>query len=350
MPAPLPPLPAADLDHVLAHTRKLWPAARGTRFFITGGTGFFGTWLLESFARANDSLGLGMRAVVLTRDPVAFARKAPHLAARADLEWVAGDMRNFTFPPGQFPFVIHAASDTTPASAGSDPASAKDAIVAGTERVLAFAAQAGTRKLLLTSSGAVYGPQPPGLTHIPEDYIGRPTTGYGHGKLRSEELCLEHTRRHGCEVKIARCFAFVGPHLPQDAHYAIGNFIRDGLAGGPIRVTGDGTPRRSYLYGADLAVWLWTMLFVAPAGRIYNVGSAADASIADIAHAVARALGRPVSVEILAAPQPGSPCKRYVPGVDRAGSELGLRVQIPLDEAIHRTLAWHRAGHAAKSL
>jgi nucleoside-diphosphate-sugar epimerase len=349
MPAPLPPLPAADLDHVLAHTRQFWPEGKGAAFFITGGTGFFGRWLLESFAHANDALGLRMRATVLTRDPAGFRSKAPHLAARPDLSFIPGDMASFAFPAERFPFVIHAASDTTPVRSGVDPASVEETIVAGTKRVMAFAAQAGARKFLLTSSGAVYGPQPPELTHLPEEYLGRPATPYGRGKLRSEQLCLDHPGT-GCAVKIARCFAFVGPHLPQDAHYAIGNFIRDALAGGPIRVAGDGTPRRSYLYGADLAVWLWALLFAAPASRIYNVGSAADASIGEIAHAVAAARDRPVSVEIKTAPQPGAPVARYVPALNRAERELGLRAWIPLDDAIRRTIAWHRSSAAAKSL
>ena len=85
MPVPAPALPAEDLEHVFRHTRGLWAEAKGAEFFITGGTGFFGRWLLESFAHANDRLGHGMRATVLTRDPAAFAGQAPHLAARADL-------------------------------------------------------------------------------------------------------------------------------------------------------------------------------------------------------------------------------------------------------------------------
>ena len=347
MPAPLPPLPVEDLDHVLAHTAQHWAGARGAAFFITGGTGFFGTWLLESFARANDTLGLGMRAVVLTRDPAAFAAKAPHLTGRNDLQFHQGDLCTFAFPAGSFAYVIHAAADTTIPPAGADPRKIQESIVAGTRWVLDFAAQAGVKKLLFTSSGAVYGVQPSDLTHLPEDYAGRPDpaaagSGYGLGKLASEELCAEHARKLGYEGKIARCFAFVGPHLPLGTHFAIGNFIRDALRGGPIQVAGDGTPLRSYLYAADLAAWLWTLLFTAPAGRIYNVGSPAEVDIAGVAQAVAAALDRPVPVQIMTALQPGAPRARYVPAVDRAGQELGLRAWTPLPAAISRTMAWHR--------
>lgn len=345
MPAAARPLPAEDLDHVLAHTRELWTGARGQSFFITGGTGFFGIWLLESFARANDALALGMRAVVLTRDPAGFAQKAPHLAARTDLAFVPGDMRSFAFPPGRFAYMIHAATDTALPRAGADPTEIKNTIVDGTRRVLDFAAQAGVKKFLLTSSGAVYGTQPAGLTHIPEDHPGRPDpaaegSGYGLGKGISEELCVGHARQFGYECKIARCFAFVGPHLPLDAHFAIGNFIRDARRGGPLQIAGDGTPRRSYLYAADLAIWLWALLFRAPAGRPYNVGSDDDRSIAGHAQCVSDALGGRLEVRMARAPDPAKPLQRYVPAIRRARDELGLQVWISEAEGIRRTLAW----------
>ena len=352
MSAALPPLPVDDLDHVLAHTGQLWAGARGARIFITGGTGFFGRWLLESFARANDRFGLVMHATVLTRDPAAFARKAPHLVSRADLEFHQGDLRSFAYPAGQFTDLIHAAADTGVWTKNETPAGLLERISAGSRHLLDFAATTGVRNFLHISSGAVYGPQPAGLTHVPEDYPGLadplpPGEVWAEGKRLAEQLCLTHASKHGYSLKIARCFAFVGPHL--DENYAVGNFIRDALQGRSILVTGDGTPHRSCLYAADLAIWLWALLWAAPAGRAYNVGSPVGISIAELARAVAAAAGGSLPVRIAARPEPGRPLSIYVPAVDRAESELGLRVRIPLAEAIRRTIAWQRSAQTVLS-
>lgn len=351
MASALPPLPVEDLDHVLAHTGRLWHGARGAVIFITGGTGFFGTWLLESFARANDVHGLGMRATVLTRDPTAFARKAPHLAERRDLTFHQGDLRTFVFPAGRFTHVIHAAADTGVWTKNASPAGLIERIAEGMRHLLDFAAAAGVKNLLHVSSGAVYGPQPAALTHVPEDYPGIADplpdgAAWAEGKRVAERLCIAHAAQHGYALKIARCFAFVGPHL--DENYAISNFLADVLHGRPIQVKGDGTPRRSYLYAADLAIWLWTLLFAGRPGRAYNVGSPEDLSIREVAQAVA-ANGEARAVQVALAPVPGAAISRYVPSIERAETELGLKVWIPLREAIRRTLAWERSARPVLS-
>jgi dTDP-glucose 4,6-dehydratase len=141
---------------------------------------------------------------------------------------------------------------------------------------------------------------------------------------------------------IARLFAFAGPHLPLDLNFAIGNFVRDALKGGPIQIAGDGTPKRSYLYAADLAVWLWTILLRGQPARPYNVGSDEEVNIAELAELVLRNAAPGTSIEIAQSPKPGVPPARYVPCVNRAREELGLRVRIPLDEAIRRMFDWYR--------
>lgn len=344
MTAPLPlPLPADDLAHVLAHTRSHWENLRRGRLLITGGTGFFGLWLLETFVHANAALELGAEAVVLTRDPAAFARKAPRLAGAPGIHLHAGDVRDFAPPDDVFTHIIHAA---TTSGAPVHPEEMSSTILDGTRRVLEFARLCGARRLLYVSSGAVYGPQPPALERIPEDYAGEPPPddpahAYGRGKRMAERMVLEAWRDGGPEPSIARCFAFVGPHLPLDAHFAAGNFLRDALAGRPIRVGGDGTPLRSYLHAADLAIWLWTLLFAGPAGRAYNVGSDQALSIADLARAAAALRTPALPVEIARPPVPGQPPASYVPDTTRVEKDLGVRIRIPLAESLARTYRWH---------
>jgi nucleoside-diphosphate-sugar epimerase len=342
------PLPTSDLDHILNETRPLWEEMRNKRIFITGGTGFFGCWLLESFSHINRTLNLDAEAMVLTRDPTAFAMKCPHLAADPALDFLAGDVRSFSFPEGDFDYVIHAATEASGRQAAEKPLDMLATIIDGTARVLNFAQTHATGKLLLTTSGAVYGKQPAGLTHVPEDYLGGPdpldpASVYAEGKRISELMCALQSRHSPIEIKIARCFAFVGPHLPLDTHFAIGNFIGDVLAGRPIRINGDGTPMRSYLYASDLAIWLWTMLFKSPDLIPVNVGSDNDLSILELARAVVQSLNAAVDIHVSKEVIPGSGIARYVPSVDRARRLLGLKETVDLQEAIRRTATWYVA-------
>jgi nucleoside-diphosphate-sugar epimerase len=336
-----------DLDFILASTSDLWDELRGQSIFLTGGTGFFGCWLVESFCHANHHLDLGAKITILTRNPKAFAEKCPHLAIDPAVILHAGDVRNFSFPDGEFAYVVHAATEARARQAAEAPLEMLSTMVAGTQRTLEFASTHGTRKLLLTSSGAVYGTQPGELTHVPETYRGAPdplnaADVYAEGKRISELLCAIFQKKAGMECKIARCWAFCGPHLPLDEHFAIGNFIGDVLAGRPIQIQGDGTPRRSYLYAADLAAWLWTMLIRAPALEPINVGSAHDLSILELAQTVAATLNPQTEIRVAREPVPGATPPRYVPCVNRAHELLGLVPTVSLAESIYRTAKWSR--------
>jgi dTDP-glucose 4,6-dehydratase len=340
---------STDLDHILEHTRELWAAFQGERLFITGGTGFFGCWLLESFTWAVDRLNLETQAVVLTRDLQAFTRKAPHLAAHPALRFCEGDVRSFDFPQGNFTHIIHAATESSAKLNAENPLLMLDTIVEGTRRTLEFARRCGATNFLLTSSGAVYGKQPPEMSHIPEDYPGAPdpmqaNSAYGEGKRMAEQLCTLYARQTQLQPKIARCFAFVGPYLPLDIHFAVGNFIRDGFHGGPILVNGDGTPYRSYLYASDLVIWLWTILWKGTAFRPYNVGSEQALSIADLAHQVAEHFQPKPAICIAQLPSPNQPANRYVPQTQRARNELGLETWSNLSTAIQQTIRWYIIG------
>lgn len=335
------PAAAGDIEALARSLGPLCAGLAGARVLLTGGTGFFGKWLLNLFLGLREACSLDVSLTVLSRDPGRFLAANPAFGGRAGLSFLEGDVRTFeAAPSAAFDWVIHGA---TPASARldrEDPDEMRSVVVDGTRRVLGLAGACGTRRLLYVSSGAVYGPQPPGVSHLPETSGGEPATAYGKGKKQAEAMCLEASDGR-FECVIARPFAFVGPHLPLDAHFAVGNFIRDCLENRPVMIRGDGTPLRSYLYAADLVEWLLTILLRGENGRAYNVGSEEAISISGLAHLVRERAGTGNEIVIEGTHKPGLPVQRYVPSTQRAQRELGLQQHISLPDAIDRTLSWH---------
>ncbi len=298
------------------------------RIFLTGGTGFFGRSILS--CRKRGLLPPG-EWTILSRSPERFLANNPEFAGLPGISWIAGDVRDFPFPATQFDWIIHAA---TPAVTTLPPGEMRSLVTDGTRRIIEFARRRGAEKLLLTSSGAVYGVQPPELEKIPEEFPCNPVTEYGLAKLEAEKLCLDS----GLPVVLARCFAFTGPYLNREIHFAIGNFIRDALAGREIVIKGDGTPLRSYLYADDLVKWLFRLLMRGEAGRAYNVGSDTALSIHELALLVKRVLKSESEIVMCERAISGRPPSRYIPSIERAERELGLAVEIPLEEAIRRSV------------
>ena len=344
-----------DLDHILDSTRALWAQMRGERLFLTGGTGFFGCWLMESFLWANQRLNLNAKVTVLTRNPQLFISSKPHLALADAVTLINGDVRSFEFPKGEFSHILHAATESNAKINAENPLECLDTIISGTRHVLDFASQCKAKEFLLISSGAIYGKQPDYLTHLAEEYSGAPnpleiSTSYAQGKRTAEHLCCLYSSKSQTRIKIARCFAFVGPYLPLDWHFAIGNFIRDGLRGGPIVINGDGTPRRSYLYAADLATFLWTILFKGQSLRPYNVGSDHSFSILEVAEMVSQRMPSPVGIEIHGKSLPNKALEQYIPDISRIKHELGVQPSLALEEAISRTVRFAQHKNGANSL
>jgi nucleoside-diphosphate-sugar epimerase len=340
-----------DFHRIFDKTAFIWDDLRGMRLFLTGGTGFFGRWLLESLVWANEHYDLNASVLVLTRNSESFEKSAPEIASNPSISFHKGDIRLFDFPEGKFTHIIHGATTAAEETfLGQDPLLKFDTVAQGTRRVLDFAVQCGVKKFLHLSSGSAYGKQPSDMIHIPESYPGAPLTtdnnfdhsALGEGKRAAELLCTIYSAKYGIETKIARCFSFVGPGLPLDIHYAIGNFIRDGLKRREIRVNGDGSQFRSYLYAADLVLWLWTILINGKSSRIYNVGSDESVTIKELAYLVASCFEPTSKVVITKFQKIKTPENRYVPSINRVRMELGLEVYTPLHDSIIKTIFFYK--------
>jgi dTDP-glucose 4,6-dehydratase len=333
----------AELRILVHENQSLFGPLAGASLLITGGTGWFGVWLLDSICIADDMLELGVKITAVSRDPAAFLRRFPGFSGDSRITWIKSDVRRLDARGRGFSHIIHAAADTAAPSSPDSHLQLFETILDGTRQAIA-AAGPGCKSVLLLSSGAVYGPAQPGCGPFAESAAGGPDCAsikntYAEAKRAAEQRgAIAATM--GVPVRIARCFAFVGPHMPFDRHFAIGNFIADAVEGRKISVRSDGRPQRSYLYMSDLMRALLVILISGAVGRPYNVGSDRVLTIEQLAHCVDRVVGGAgVTIEG-AASDPGD---RYVPDMTRLKTELKFAPQVPLEAAIARTAAWYRA-------
>lgn len=240
-------LPTDDLDYVLDCVD--WRSLRGN-VFLTGGTGFIGIWLIETFLYAREKLGLTNTLSVLTRNIISANSRHPHLLKHSGFMWREGDI---TAPMPWYwdhSYTIHAACDSVGRDDATNPLHTWNTIVNGTSLLLRHTSQSrGQQRFMFVSSHGVCYADPENSDAV-----------YANAKLAAESLCGIYHKQTGIRTAVVRPYAIVGPYLPLNAHYAIGNFIRDGLRGGPIRVNGDGTEVRTYVYSADLTAAMWTVL------------------------------------------------------------------------------------------
>ena len=285
----------------------------GARILLTGGTGFVGKWLLQTAKDAQTNSLNRLEIVVPTRQLAAPHVQSAMQIGCPNVSWIEGNFLEDQIDIGRVDMIIHAA---TPASAklnAEDPSEMLRVNIAAMESVLHLAGN--DTPLLFTSSGAVYGTQPKSMTHIPERSIDPSPpidqlNAYAQGKQAAERMCREAGDEGRCNPIVARLFAFGGEYLPRDTHFAIGNFVQNALDRKPIVIKGDGRARRSYLYGADMATWLWCALASGGNEGPFHIGSENSISVLELAQNVAR-----VSGEVLG----------YVPAI---------AVSIPVDESL----------------
>ncbi len=341
-----------DSDLVVSAFRRipvmeaLASGLQGRHLLLTGGTGFFGKWLLSLLHEINRQ-GAGVQVTVVSRHPTRFLEAQPHYRDCAWLQWLASDVRELCELSGKpVDMVLHAATDTS-AAANARPLELFDTIVGGARKVLDLAVRDGAQRILFTGSGAQYGNLPSHLPVREDSLLACPSTAvgsvYGAAKRAQETLATIYAQQFGLETVLTRCFAFAGPGLPLDAHFAIGNFIRDAVEADAIVPNSAGEAVRSYLHGADLAAWLLFLLIHGKSGEAYNVGSDEAISIRDLAERIGARLAPHKPVRILG--EPGGTRSYYVPDIAKARA-IGLDVWTTLDTSIDSMGQWARYGRA----
>ena len=337
-----------DVEEVLKEGHPLLAPLKGGKILITGGTGFAGTWLAETLAWLNDKQGYGVRIQLLAKHASEFRARAPHLAGRRDVSLIDRNAKDIIELDDDITHIVHAAANPDNRLHASDPLRVMGVISKGTESALAAASRiSGLKKFLNISSGLVYGPQPLGLEAMPESYSGGPDCAsimsvYAEAKRYAETLCAVHRNQFKMPVVTARPFAFIGPYQLLDKPWAVNNFINDALRGGPINILGDEKTVRSYMYPSDMAFWLLRILAAGESGHVYNVGSPCGVTLKELADKIASNFTPQPEVVLASNDHRSQRRSRFVPDVKAAETALGLKIRVGIDEAIKKTLLWHR--------
>jgi dTDP-glucose 4,6-dehydratase len=332
-----------DCAQALAPQLERLSQLKNRVLYVTGGTGFVGTWLAEMVSYLNDNHSFNTRLMLVARDLESFRAKVPHLAQRKDLELISLDVKNIREIPEEVNYLVHAAASPDNRQHMSDPIGVMETITRGTGALLDAAVKLpALGKILNLSSGQVYGRQIEYEARIPETRAGTLncdsiTSVYPEAKRYAETLCCAYWSQYKMPVVTARPFAFMGPYQGMDKPWAINNFFRDALKDNTIRIIGNGLPERSYLYPSDMAVWLLSILVGGRPGLAYNVGSPCGITLAQLAEKIKKYARSASKIEIRGMNDDRS---RFIPDDTLCRESLSLGVTVDIDEALQRSLRW----------
>ncbi len=328
-------LPQQDLESIINDTQSLWP--RNKNFFVTGGTGFFGRWLIESISLLENKLNSNNTFYILSRgDAKVNLKKIPALN-QSCFKIIQGDLKDFILPPVAFDYVIHAAADVGQAKLGGQLLEVYQTLVSGTQNLLEQLKKQKLTKFLLVSSGAVYGPHSVPVNEQSNCQLSMEnlSSAYAEGKRSAEWLTLAYSKTHGLPVNCVRCFAFVGPYA--DPGMAVMDFLNAKANGKSVVVKAPETVR-SYMYPTDLICGLFLILFRADSQKTYNLGSDHQVTLGQLALKITG--NKSDAQDNVVDSANGLSGTFYVPNVDKLNRELNFKLKVNLDTALTKTLNW----------
>jgi nucleoside-diphosphate-sugar epimerase len=292
------------------------PAGTGT-VLVTGAAGFVGSHVVEHLpSRGRPVIGVDLRPA----------------EDRPGVRHVVGDLRTMDLAPllDGVTSVIHLA-----ALPGVRPSWARfeeyvESNIVMTRRLLEAGIAAGVRRMVIASSSSVYGNRRDGT--MAEDQPPAPVSPYAVTKLAAEQLALAYAARPGSGLTVTalRLFTVYGPRQRPDM--LISRIISAVLAGSEIRVFGDGTQRRDFVFVGDVVRAIAAALDSPGPSRVSNVGTGREISVNGIIALIGELLGRePVVVrEHRQAGDVPFTCA----DTSRTAEAIGFRASVPLREGL----------------
>jgi dTDP-glucose 4,6-dehydratase len=328
-----------DFKYIQESLNEELSIIQSKKILIIGGTGFFGTNFLTSLKYLIEKDIINCKIDIMSRSFSDFEKTFPDLFEFQNFSFISHDITKVFEIENKYDFVIHSATTASEDLTLTNPLLLLKTSIEGTSNVLDFCLK-NNSTLLYISSGAVFGKnyslnkkftEPNLIDSLDQNH------SYAYGKICAENLCYHFSSQFNLTIKIARCFAFVGPHLPLNSHFAIGNFINNVLKNEKISINTKGKSIRSYLYTSDLIIWLIKVLVVGENLKPYNVGSPYGISVKDLAIKLDNMFKVGLNIDN-AYEKP----TLYVPNIDDSLSDLNISNIIDLETAINKTIEWNR--------
>jgi nucleoside-diphosphate-sugar epimerase len=314
---------------------------------VSGGTGFMGKWIAEMVSYINETGKYNIKLYLLGRDIGKFKEEVPHLAEKPFVSLIEQDVRYLHNLPSDANYIIHAAGTPDNREHVSHPLKTIETFYKGTQSILDAATRLpDLRKIVHLSSHQVYG-RNDSEKLINENFAGilEPNTVsncYAESKRISETLCSYYRNYLKLPIFVLRPFAFIGPYQDLEKPWAINNFIRDGILGGPIRILGNGLTERSYLYGSDMAFWILKSLIDGKVGENYNLGSNHSISLNDLAIKIQHQMDSKIEILSKSSKESYTNLSRLVPNTNRITKDLNVVETFDIGGAIDRTILWNK--------
>jgi UDP-glucose 4-epimerase len=294
---------------------------RGDRILITGGAGFIGSHLADALVTNND-------VRVLDDFSGGFRDQVPDEATI-----VEGDVRDPSVLDRAMDgvdVIFHEAAVVSVPKTVDDPLTSNDVNVTATVRLLERAREESAR-VVSASSAAIYGN--PDSVPITETAPLEPTSPYGIQKLTLDHYTRLYHDLYDLDTVVLRYFNVYGPRAEAGEYGdVVSVFLRQGRAGGPITVEGDGEQTRDFVHVDDVVQANLRAATTDAVGEAYNVGCGTETTISALARKIRGLTGGDTPIEHVD-PRPGD-IDESLADISKARERLGYEPTIDLGEGL----------------
>ena len=272
-------------------------ALRGARVLVTGATGMIGSALAEALLLMNAAQGMDIEIYAAGRSEAGIRERFGEAMDGPRFHYVPYDATKPLALDFETDYVVHAATSAHPMAYATDPVGIMQANVIGAMNLLEALRSRGHGRLLLLSTGEIYGENPTLPEGFSETDTGaidamKPRACYPEGKRAAETLCACYAAQYGVDALVARLCHVYGPTFTATNSRADAQFLRNALAGRDIVMKSQGSQVRSWCYVTDAVCALLTLLAKGEAGQAYNVANRRSvASIREYARTLADIAG-----------------------------------------------------------